>query len=143
MPKLELKSRHVYRLKDESLICIDRSHKKRLFFNSRNEKRNYLYYRIYFEDQVADIKHRKEYVLLKNIKLDNKALYLFTNELYLLDLTENPEPLIIDEVHIRLNDNLLSYSKELTQEYNKNLLEQLINNEEEEYRQKRTKRKNR
>ncbi|AGM25109.1 hypothetical protein [Spiroplasma chrysopicola] len=143
MPKLELKSRHVYRLKDESLICIDRSHKKRLFFNSRNENSNYLYYRIYFEDQVADIANRKEYVLLKNIKLNNKSLYLFTNELYLLDLNETPEPLIIDEVHIRLNDHLLSYSKELTQQYNKNLLEQLINNEEEEYRQKRTKRKNR
>ncbi|UZQ30042.1 MAG: hypothetical protein OHM56_00245 [Spiroplasma phoeniceum] len=137
-----IKTGHLYFLRNGKIICIDRMDPNEMFFaGNAQDKNNFLIYNVYIEDNVTEACNKKEYILLRNAKLDDKLLYLHSKEIIFLKLAEIKAPLLVDGVHVRVQEKIFDYQEALARRYNEELVEKLTEEDKIQYRyahQKRT-----
>ncbi|WP_425379434.1 hypothetical protein [Spiroplasma endosymbiont of Stenodema calcarata] len=138
----DIKTGHLYFLHNGQIICIDRMNKNQMFFaNNEQDYNHFLSYNVYTEDSVANAANKTDFILLQNVKLNGKLLYLYPNEIKLLKLAEIKAPLLRNGIHIRVHEKIFDYQETLTRKYNDDLIEWLIAEDERRHRfqnQKRT-----
>ncbi|WP_368486024.1 hypothetical protein [Spiroplasma sp. DGKH1] len=138
MEQSEIKNGYLYVLKNGQIISIHRGSKSKLLFNNQETNHNYLAYPIYTEDQLGDFLVKKnECLLLSNVKLEGKLLYLHSTDVNIIPASEIDHPLIVNNTHIRVVDQSFPVQEELTREYNDDLLQRLLDEEEAEFSQKK------
>ncbi|WP_114565078.1 hypothetical protein [Spiroplasma phoeniceum] len=67
----------------------------------------------------------KKYILLRNAKLHGKLLYLHAKEIRFLKLAEIKAPLLVDGIHVRVQEKIFDYQESLARRYNEKLVEKL------------------
>lgn len=138
----DIKTGHLYFLRNGKIICIDRMDPNEMFFaDNAQDKNHFLSYNVYTEDNVTEACNKKEYILLRNAKLHGKLLYLHAKEIRFLKLAEIKAPLLVDGIHVRVQEKIFDYQETLARRYNEELVEKLTEEDEIQYRyahQKRT-----
>ncbi|WP_338966165.1 MULTISPECIES: hypothetical protein [unclassified Spiroplasma] len=138
----DIKTGHLYFLHNGKIICIDRMHKNQMFFAGNEQDYNhFISYNVYTEDNVANSQTKNDFILLRNVKLHGKLLYLYPKEIRFLKLAEIKAPLLLNGIHVRVHEKTFDYQEALTRKDNDYLIEQLIAEDEIQYRyqhQKRT-----
>ncbi|AHF57666.1 hypothetical protein [Spiroplasma eriocheiris] len=138
MEQSEIKNGYLYVLKNGQIISIHRGSKSKLLFNNQEDNHNYLAYPIYTEDQLGEFLVKKnECLLLSNVKLEGKLLYLHSTDVNIIPASDIDHPLIVNNTHIRVVDQNFPVQEELTREYNDDLLQRLLDEEEAEFSQKK------
>ena len=138
MEQSKIKNGYLYVLKNGQIISIHRGSKSKLLFYNQETNHNYLAYPIYTEDQLGEFLVKKnECLLLSNVKLEGKLLYLHSTDVNIIPASDISHPLIVNNTHIRVADQSFPVQEELTREYNDDLLQRLLDEEEAEFSQKK------